>query len=143
MKDRLPPRLLAIAPIIALIMGVTGVPATAASAPAPPIQTGTIQTGTGARALAAFEPLPALPINACNNASLPRSYGTNFPTPTDPFGFGWRNQSAIGWPENWYAPFAYLSGSYFARGVPVTFTQSGRSYCGAMYSFGAYTFGLA
>lgn len=90
-----------------------------------------------------FQGLPALPVNACNNSSLPRSYGTNFPTPVDPFGFNWRNQSAIGWPENWYAAFAYLSGSYFARGVPVTFSQGGTTLCGAMYSFSAYTWGLA
>jgi hypothetical protein len=90
-----------------------------------------------------FQPLPPLPVNACNNSSLPRSYGTNFPTPVDPFGFNWRNQSAIGWPENWYPAFAYLSGAYFARGVPTTFSQRGVNYCGAMYSFSAYTFGLA
>ncbi|HKE13439.1 MAG TPA: RICIN domain-containing protein [Kofleriaceae bacterium] len=90
-----------------------------------------------------FETLPALPQNACNNTSLPRSYGTNFPTPRDPFAFGWFDQSAIGWQGNWYPAFSYLSGSYFARGVPSTFTQGSTSYCGAMYSFGAFTFGLA
>jgi hypothetical protein len=92
---------------------------------------------------ATFEPLPNLPVNACNNSSLPRSFGTNFPTPRDPFAFGWFNQSAIGWQGNWYAAFAYLSGSYFARGVPTTFNQGGTNYCGAMYSFSAFTFGLA
>jgi hypothetical protein len=89
-----------------------------------------------------FQPLPALPVNACNNSSLPRSYGTNFPTPRDPFAFGFFNQSTVGWPENWYPVFAYLSGSYFARGVPTTFTQGGTTLCGAMYSFGVFTFGL-
>src|SRR5207248_2579467 len=39
--------------------------------------------------------------------------------------------------------FAYLSGSYFARGVPTTFTQGSTTLCGAMYSFTAFTFGLA
>ncbi|MFL6142944.1 MAG: hypothetical protein ACJ72N_13895 [Labedaea sp.] len=92
---------------------------------------------------ATFEPLPNLPVNACNNTSLPRSFGTNFPTPRDPFAFGWFNQSALGWPSNWYAAFAYLSGSYFARGVPTTFRQGNTSLCGAMYSFNAFTFGLA
>jgi hypothetical protein len=90
-----------------------------------------------------FETLPNLPQNACNNSALPRSFGTNFPTPRDPFAFGWFNQSAIGWQGNWYPAFSYLSGSYFARGVPTTFTQGGTSYCGAMYSFGVFTFGLA
>ncbi|HET9140168.1 RICIN domain-containing protein [Actinophytocola sp.] len=90
-----------------------------------------------------FETLPTLPTNACNNSSLPRSFGTNFPTPRDPFAFGWFNQSAIGWQGNWYPAFSYLSGSYFARGVPNTYTAGGTSYCGAMYSFGAFTFGLA
>jgi hypothetical protein len=89
-----------------------------------------------------FETLPNLPQNACNNTSLPRSYGTNFPTPRDPFAFGWFNQSAIGWQGNWYPAFSYLSGSYFARGVPTTFTQGSTTLCGAMYSFAAFTFGL-
>src|SRR5262245_49055889 len=97
----------------------------------------------GPAAITAFDPLPNLPVNACNDASLPRSFGTNFPTPRDPSAFGWFNQSAIGWQGNWYAAFAYLSGSYFARGVPTRFTQSGTTYCGAMYSFGVFTFGLA
>jgi hypothetical protein len=90
-----------------------------------------------------FETLPSLPVNACNNASLPKSFGTNFPTPRDPFAFGWFDQSAIGWQGNWYPAFAYLSGSFFARGVPTTFTQGATTYCGAMYSFSAFTFGLA
>src|SRR6266487_3498813 len=91
----------------------------------------------------AFDGLPNLPINACNNSSLPRNFGTNFPTPNDPFSFGFFDTAALGWEGNWYAPFAYLSGSFFARGVPTTFTQGSTSYCGAMYSFGVYTFGLA
>lgn len=90
-----------------------------------------------------FEPVPVMPTNACNNSSLPRSFGTNFPTPRDPFAFGWFNQSAIGWQGNFYPAFAYLSGSYFARGVPTTFTQGSTNFCGAMYSFGVFTFGLA
>ena len=94
-------------------------------------------------AITAFDPLPNLPVNACNDSSLPRSFGTNFPTPRDPFAFGWFNQSAIGWQSNWYAAFAYLSGSYFARGVPTRFTAGGTTFCGAMYSFGVFTFGLA
>jgi len=91
----------------------------------------------------AFETLPQLPLNVCNNTSLPKSFGTNFPTPRDPFAFGWFNQSAIGWQGNWYPAFAYVSGSYFGRGVPNTFTQGSTSFCGAMYSFSAFTFGLA
>ena len=91
----------------------------------------------------AFETLPNLPINACNDSSLPRDFGTNFPTPRDPFAFGWFNQSAIGWQGNFYPAFAYLSGAYFARGVPTTFTQGSTTYCGAMYAFNVFTFGLA
>jgi len=88
-------------------------------------------------------PMPDLPYNACNNTSLPTDYGTNFPTPNDPYGAGYYNQTVIGWEGNWYAPFAYLSGSYFARGVPTTYTDSGGTeYCGAMYSFGVYNYGL-
>jgi len=93
--------------------------------------------------LGPFETLPQLPVNACNNTSLPKSFGTNFPTPRDPFAFGWFDQSAIGWQGNWYPAFAYLSGSYFARGVPTTFAQGSTTLCGAMYSFSAFTFGLA
>lgn len=87
----------------------------------------------------ALQPLPALPHNVCNNTSLPRTHGTNFPTPSDPFGQGFANQTAIGWDGNWYPAFAYLSGSYFARGVPAV---TG-GLCGAMYTFGAYRFGLS
>jgi hypothetical protein len=86
--------------------------------------------------------LPNLPVNSCKDAALPRSYGTNFPVPRDPAAFGFANQTVIGWEGNVYAPFAYLSGSYFARGVPQHYQQGGQAYCGAMYSFGAYTYGL-
>ena len=89
-----------------------------------------------------YQPLPNLPVNACQDSSLPRDYGTNFPVPSDPNGFGFANQTVIGWEGNYYAPFAYLSGSYLARGVPQQYTQGGTTYCGAMYSFGAYTYGL-
>ncbi|HLI71455.1 MAG TPA: cellulose-binding domain-containing protein [Ktedonobacteraceae bacterium] len=75
---------------------------------------------------------------------LPPNTGTNYPTPNDPYGFGFYNQSIIGWEGNTYAPFAYLSGSFFARGVTAsTYTDSaGNRYCGQMYSFGVYTYGL-
>jgi hypothetical protein len=86
--------------------------------------------------------LPDLPVNSCHDTALPRSYGTNFPVPADPYGFGFANQTVIGWEGNIYAPFAYLSGAYFARGVPVHYQPASTTYCGAMYSFGAYTFGL-
>jgi len=88
-------------------------------------------------------PLPDLPVNACHDSTLPRDYGTNFPVPDDPHGFGFANQTAIGWEGNIYAPFAYLSGSYFARGVPAHYQQGSQTYCGAMYSFGIYDYGLA
>jgi hypothetical protein len=90
-----------------------------------------------------YVPNPTLPVNACNNSSLPRDFGTNFATPSDPYGFGYANQTAIGWTGNYYAPFEYLSGSYFARGVPDTYKAGSTSYCGQMYSFSAYTYGLA
>ncbi|HLI58042.1 MAG TPA: NEW3 domain-containing protein [Solirubrobacteraceae bacterium] len=86
--------------------------------------------------------VPTLPVNACHDSSLPPDYGTNFPTPDDPYGFGYGDETAIGWENNIYAPFAYLSGSYFARGVPTTYDSNGTTLCGAMYSFGAYTYGL-
>ncbi len=92
---------------------------------------GTDPTATGA----AFDPLPNLPVNACNDSTLPRDYGTNFPVPSDPNGFGFANQTAIGWEGNFYAPIAYLSGSYFARGVPTRYQPRRQAYCGAMYSF--------
>jgi hypothetical protein len=97
-------------------------------------------TGSGDQAL---QPLPALPVNACNDSTLPRDYGTNFPTPNDPNGYGFANQTVIGWESNIYAPFAYLSGSYFARGVPDQYKQGGTTYCGSMYSFGIYNYGLS
>jgi hypothetical protein len=92
-----------------------------------------------------LQPMPTLPKNICQDSALPTDYGTNFPTPSDPNGFGFANQTAIGWENNYYAPFEYLSGSYFARGVPDTYQPGGKgqSYCGAMYSFGVYTYGLA
>ncbi len=101
--------------------------------------------GSPARQAAAgsLVPLPNLPVNSCRDSTLPRSYGTNFPVPDDPYGYGFANQTVIGWEGNIYAPFAYLSGSYFARGVPVRYQQSGQTYCGAMYSFGVYHYGLA
>jgi len=92
-----------------------------------------------------LQPMPTLPVNICQNSALPRDYGTNFPTPGDPDGFGFANQTVLGWEGNYYAPFEYLSGSYFARGVPDTYQPggTGQAYCGAMYSFGVYTYGLA
>ncbi len=89
-----------------------------------------------------FQPLPSLPVNSCQDSTLPRSYGTNFPVPQDPNGYGFANQSAIGWEGNFYAPISYLSGAYFARGVPVHYQQGGTAYCGGMYQFGVYNYGL-
>jgi len=77
--------------------------------------------GTGSSTAAAppgpgpLQPMPTLPANICRSSALPTDYGTNFPTPGDPNGFGFANQTAIGWEGNYYAPFEYLSGSYFAR----------------------------
>jgi hypothetical protein len=97
-----------------------------------------------------FEAAPNLPTQGANaagsacGASLGADWGTNFAYPADPYapasdgGATVKNQSVLGWEGNYYAPFAYLSGSFFARGVPATYTQSGKGYCGTMFSFGVY-----
>lgn len=108
-----------------------------------PAQAAAIASQPPGAGAATLLPLPNLPVNACHNSSLPQDFGTNFPVPDDPNGFGFANQTVIGWEGNYYAPFAYLSGSYFARGVPDTYQQEGQSYCGAMYAFGVYDYGLA
>jgi hypothetical protein len=82
--------------------------------------------------------LPAVATNSCENTSDPASYGTNFTAPADPYGQGFSNETAIGWTGNYWPVFAYLSGSYFARGVPTTYDSSGTTICGAMYSFSIY-----
>ena len=88
-----------------------------------------------------YQPMPSLPTNVCGDSS-PKQVGTNAPLPSDPHGFGFANESILGWQGNYYAPLTYLSGSYFARGVPTHYTAGGTTYCGAMYSFGVYTYGL-
>ena len=98
---------------------------------------------SGGSTTTGFQGLPNIAPNACQNSSLPKAYGTNFPTPSDPSGEGFSNQTTIGWDGNYWPVFEYLSGSFFARGVVNTYTQGGTSYCGAMYSFGAYDFGGA
>jgi hypothetical protein len=125
----------------AALIGMS-LPAAAQSARAPSDAGPPGSTGNGNNQLV---PFPTLPYNICNNKSLPQDYGTNFPTPSDPYGYGYANQTVIGWTGNYYAPFQYLSGSYFARGVPDTYQPggTGQAYCGAMYSFSAYTYGLA
>ncbi|MBV9444353.1 MAG: RICIN domain-containing protein [Streptosporangiaceae bacterium] len=90
-----------------------------------------------------FQGLPNVAPNACNNSSLPKAYGTNFPAPSDPNGQGFANETAIGWDGNFWPVFEYLSGSFFARGVPTTYTSGGTAYCGGMYTFSAYDFGGA
>ncbi len=97
-----------------------------------------------------FEAAPSLPTqgngvagNACSKG-LGADWGTNFAYPGDPYapasdgGPSVKNQSVLGWEGNYYAPFAYLSGSFFARGATGTYSQGGNSYCGTMYSFGVY-----
>ncbi|WP_284745702.1 RICIN domain-containing protein [Amycolatopsis sp. RTGN1] len=85
----------------------------------------------------AYQGIPNLAPNACKNSGLPRSYGTNFQTPNDPYGQGFQNTTAIGWDGNYWPVSTYLSGSFFARGVPTTYN----GLCGGMYSFSAYTYG--
>jgi hypothetical protein len=82
--------------------------------------------------------IPAVAPNACNNSSLPNAYGTNFPAPGDPNGQGFSNQTALGWDGNYWPVYQYLSGSFFARGVPTTYNLNGTNICGAMYSFSIY-----
>ncbi len=121
-------------PLTAILAAIAAIAAIAAPAA---LAKGTAPAG------AQLQPMPSLPVNACHDSTLPRDYGTNFPTPSDPNGFGFANETAIGWEGNLYAPFEYLSGSYFARGVPTTYKSGNQSLCGGMYSFGAYTYGLA
>lgn len=90
-----------------------------------------------------FQGLPSFSTNACQNPSLPRAYGTNFPVPSDPNGAGFANDTVIGWDGNYWPVFEYLSGSFFARGVVNTYAPGGTSYCGAMYTFSAYDYGGA
>ncbi|HTJ70964.1 MAG TPA: RICIN domain-containing protein [Actinospica sp.] len=90
-----------------------------------------------------YQGIPSVAPNACHNSSLPNAYGTNFPTPNDPYGQGYYNESALGWDGNYWPVFSYLSGSYFARGVPTTYNASGTTICGAMYSFSIYQTGGA
>jgi hypothetical protein len=90
-----------------------------------------------------FQGLPSVAPNACKNSSLPNAYGTNFPTPADPNGQGFANVTALGWTGNYWPVYEYLSGAFFARGVPTTYSANGTSYCGAMYSFSAYDYGGA
>jgi hypothetical protein len=96
----------------------------------------------------ALQAVPSLPRNACKNNSLPQAWGTNFPVSTDPNGWG-DNVTAMGWEGNYWPAFAYVSGSFFARGVGTsTFkivygksTYVGMTVCGAMYGFGVATAG--
>jgi hypothetical protein len=133
---------------IAQTRAQAGAPAAArspGSAPAGPDPAGAGPAHAGVApgpADAGFQPLPSLPVNACQDSTLPRDYGTNFPVPQDPNGFGFANQSVIGWEGNFYAPISYLSGAYFARGVPDQYKQGGTTYCGEMYQFNVYNYGL-
>lgn len=90
---------------------------------------------------ASYQTIPNLGPNACKNSALPRAYGTNFTTPKDPNGQGFQNTTALGWDGNYWPVFAYLSGSFFARGVNTTYNADGTTICGGMYTFGAYTYG--
>lgn len=88
---------------------------------------------------ASYEGFPKLPAdNVCGDAGLGRSYGTNFPVPADPYGQGFSNAGALGWDGNYWPVTTFLSGSYFARGVPSVYNST---YCGGMYSFSAYHYG--
>jgi hypothetical protein len=62
-----------------------------------PAQAAAIASQPPGAGTATLLPLPNLPVNACDNSSLPQDYGTNFPVPDDPNGFGFANQTVIGW----------------------------------------------
>ena len=94
---------------------------------------------TSTQRAVAYNTAPVLPNNNCNNSSLPNNWGTNYSYPNDPYANGFPNDAAVGWTGNYYAPIAYMSGAYWARGVPVTSNVSGTNYCGAMYQFSVYT----
>ena len=95
-------------------------------------------TTTGGGGGGSYLGIPAVAPNSCGNSSLPNAYGTNFPTPSDPYGQGYSNETALGWDGNYWPVFQYLSGSFFARGVPTTYNAGGTTICGAMYSFSIY-----
>src|SRR5581483_10870869 len=82
-------------------------------------------TGFSAGTGGGFQGLPNVAPNACHSSSLPKSYGTNFPVPSDPNGQGFANETAMGWDGNFWPVIGYLSGSFFARGVPNTYTAGG------------------
>ena len=91
-----------------------------------------------------FEPLPNLPVNACHDSTLPRDYGTNFPVPTDPNGFGFANQTVIGWEGNYLRAVRLPVRLVLRpRRAADSSPRAAPAYCGAMYSFGAYDLGLA
>ena len=58
-----------------------------------PAQAAAIASQPPGAGAATLLPLPNLPVNACHNSSLPQDYGTNFPVPNDPDGFGFANQT--------------------------------------------------
>ncbi len=125
---------------------ITGTPTTAGSSTV--VVTATDTTSASGRATfswvvnsaggTTYLGIPAVAPNACNNSSLPNAYGTGFPTPGDPYGQGFSNETALGWDGNYWPVFAFLSGSFFARGVPTTYNANGTTICGAMYSFSIY-----
>ena len=65
-----------------------------------PAQAAAIASQPPGAGTATLLPPPNLPVNACDNSSLPQDYGTNFPVPDDPNGFGFANQTVIGWAGN-------------------------------------------
>jgi hypothetical protein len=96
--------------------------------------------GSGSSGGGTYQGIPGVAPNSCGNSSLPNAYGTNFPTPSDPYGQGYSNETALGWDGNYWPVFQYISGSFFARGVPTTYNAGGTTVCGAMYSFSIYNY---
>lgn len=67
---------------------LTSIAATAVAVAALTGATSPTAAQTSAGSPGQLQHLPAMPVNICQNSSLPRDYGTNFPTPNDPHGFG-------------------------------------------------------
>src|SRR6202044_1918441 len=76
----------------ALVAALTASFALSVPAQSVPAQAASNASQPPGAAAASFQPLPNLPVNACDNSTLPQDYGTNFPVPNDPNGFGFANQ---------------------------------------------------
>jgi hypothetical protein len=81
--------LASVAGAIVAAVALPGLPAAAgtSSLSTPASSTPASSTSTATAPGGSYQPPPNLPVNSCQDSSLPRSYGTNFPVPDDPYGF--------------------------------------------------------